>query len=59
MTHHQMEQLLAACKHYMPMEMRGKIMAELPYAYNAWMGGDYVKVVAVSSGRDVPDRTLS
>lgn len=48
MTHHEMEMLLACVKHYMPQDLRGKVMAELPQAYNSWMGGDYVQVSHVN-----------
>lgn len=44
MTHYQMEQLLHALKYHLPMDVRHKIMRELPQAYNAWVGHEVVVV---------------
>lgn len=44
MTTHQMEQLLHCLKHYLPMEVRHKVMQEVPQAYNAWMEHEVVRV---------------
>jgi hypothetical protein len=53
MTTHQMEMLLASVKHYMPQDLRAKVMREVPDAYNAWVQRDVVDVVSVSDGRSV------
>jgi hypothetical protein len=55
MNDHQKTQLLEALKYYMKPELRRRIMAELPEAYNAWMGHDVVHVVANSDGRTIAD----
>lgn len=53
MTTHQMELLLASVKHYMPQDLRAKVMREVPEAYNAWVGHDVVEIVRVSDGAKV------
>lgn len=45
-TNHQKDQLLAVLGYYMGLELRGRVMAEAPLAYNAWMGREIVRVVA-------------
>ncbi len=49
-THHR-DQLLDALMHYLPMDVRGKIMREVPAAYNAWVGRDVLTVTVTSDGR--------
>lgn len=44
------DQVLAVVKRYMSQELRQKIMLEAPQAYNAWMGGEYVRVHRVVDG---------
>ena len=53
MTKHEMELVLAVVKHHMDMDLRAKVMREVPQAYNAWMGGEYIKAVHVTDGRRV------
>jgi hypothetical protein len=38
MTDHEARQLLDAVMYYLPMEARRKVMAEVPMAYNAYIG---------------------
>lgn len=42
MTDHQKNQLLDALMHYLPMDVRRKVMHEVPQAYNAWCGREVV-----------------
>lgn len=44
MTDHQRQQLLDALMHYLPMDVRRKIMLEVPQAYNAYCGREIVRV---------------
>lgn len=46
LTNHQKDQLLGVLGYYMGLDLRAKVMAEVPLAYNAWMGRDIVRVVA-------------
>lgn len=45
MSDHQKNQLIDALMHYLPMDVRGKVMREVPAAYNAYCGREVVKVV--------------
>lgn len=45
LTDHQKNQLLDAIAHYMDPDLRSKLMAELPQAYNAWAGSKILNVV--------------
>ena len=47
-TQHQKDQLLDALMYYLPMDIRQKLMRELPQAYNAWCGREIVRVVPAS-----------
>lgn len=53
MLQHEMEMVLATVKHHMDMDLRAKVMREVPQAYNAWMGSEYVKVIHTSDDRPV------
>ena len=44
MTEHEARQLLDAVMYYLPMDVRHKIMREVPLAYNAYCGREIVKV---------------
>lgn len=50
MTDHHKNQLLDALMHYLPMDVRGKVMREVPAAYNAYCGSGVVHVVRTSDG---------
>lgn len=50
---HDKDQLLAVLGYYMSQELRQKLMLECPQAYNAWMGGEYVRVHRVSDGEAI------
>lgn len=42
MTRHHMTQLLSALMHYMDLDLRHKVMAEVPAAYNDYYGREIV-----------------
>jgi hypothetical protein len=48
-----MHQLLDVLAHYMGMDLRERLMAECPRAYNAWCGSEVVQVVRASDGSKV------
>jgi hypothetical protein len=50
MSNHDKDQVLAVLKYYLPQDLRRKVMLEVPRAYNAWMGAEYVRVHRVSDG---------
>lgn len=41
------DQLLRALMYYLPMDVRGKVIRDVPAAYNAFHGREIVKVVRV------------
>lgn len=45
MTDHQKNLVLSVVKHYMDMDLRAKLIREVPDAYNALVGSNVVKVV--------------
>jgi hypothetical protein len=47
MTDHQKDQLIVSLMHYLPLDVRGKVMHEVPQAYNAFCGREVV-VTAVN-----------
>ena len=51
MTRHEMELLLAVIKQHMDQDLRGKVMREVPLAYNAWCGRDVVQITRVSDNK--------
>jgi hypothetical protein len=53
LTQQQMHQLLDVLGHYMGPDIRQRLMAECPRAYNAWCGREVVHVVRVSDGDPV------
>lgn len=48
--HHAMKQLLDAFFYHCPQDLRGKVMTEVPAAYNHYHGRDIVKVVRTEDG---------
>jgi hypothetical protein len=52
-SRHEMELLLTVIKQHMDMDLRAKVMREVPQAYNAWCGHEIVKVIHASDGRAV------
>lgn len=46
LSNHDKDQLLAVLGYYMDLDLRRRVMAEAPMAYNAWIGRDVVRVVA-------------
>jgi hypothetical protein len=48
LTDTQKDQLLAFFAFNLSMEMRGRLMVELPMAYNAWCGREVVRVLHVN-----------
>lgn len=50
MTDHEKDLVLEVVKHYLPMDLRAKVMREIPLAYNAWMGMEVMKSVRISDG---------
>jgi hypothetical protein len=52
-TTKQVEQLLDLCFYYMDQELRGKLIRELPVAYNAYVGWNVATVVHTLDGRVV------
>lgn len=53
MTNHEKNMVLAVIRHHMDSDLRRKVMAQVPQAYNAWMEGEYVEVRHVSDDRKV------
>jgi hypothetical protein len=51
MTDHERKQLLDALMYYCPMDLRAKVMREVPQAYNAYCGTTIVEVRHTSDGR--------
>jgi hypothetical protein len=51
MTDHERRQLLDALMYYCPMDLRAKVMREVPQAYNAYCGKTIVEVRHTSDGR--------
>jgi hypothetical protein len=49
-TDHQKDQLISSLMYYLPMDIRGKVMREVPDAYNAYCGYTVVEVVRASDG---------
>lgn len=45
MTDHQKNLLIDTFMYYCPMEIRSKLIREIPQAYNAYVGRDVAKVV--------------
>jgi hypothetical protein len=50
LTSQQKEQLLDFFAYYLPLELRWRLMAELPRAYNAWCGTEVVRVHRTCDG---------
>lgn len=44
MTDHQKNLLIDTFMYYCPMDIRGKLIREVPQAYNAYIGSDVAKV---------------
>lgn len=53
MSNHHKDQLIGALMYYLPMEVRAKIMRDVPAAYNAYCGSEVVVVTVKSDGRAV------
>jgi hypothetical protein len=50
LTAQQKDQLLEFFAYYLPQDLRWRLMAELPRAYNAWCGTEVVRVHRTSDG---------
>jgi hypothetical protein len=48
MTDHDKDQVLAVLRHYLTPDLRERVMAEAPTAYNAWVGREVVQVTFVN-----------
>lgn len=48
------DQLIGVLMHYCDQDTRGKLMAEVPSAYNAYCGREVVEVRVTSDARKVP-----
>lgn len=63
MKAHHKDQLLQALMHYMPMEVRKKVMLEVLAAYNDYYGGDPTVVVCYAKDLEPvtpdPDQRIS
>ena len=53
MKPHHRDQLLVALMHYLPMDIRAKIMLEVPAAYNDFYGKTYLVVCSQETGEPV------
>lgn len=53
MSDHHKTQLIDAFMYYCPMDVRGKLMREVPEAYNAYCGRDVVRVTRVCDGTEI------
>ncbi len=51
MSNHHKDQLIEALMYYLPMDVRGKIMRDVPAAYNSYCGAEVVRVSVASTGR--------
>jgi hypothetical protein len=56
LTARQKDQLLDHFAHYMSMEVRYRLMAELPRAYNAWAEREVVRVIQLAFDEPVQCR---
>ncbi len=51
MSNHHKDQLIDALMYYLPMDVRAKIVRDVPAAYNAYCGSPVAQVSIVSDGR--------